>query len=110
MFLTLKWLFMENLSQSHCNAIITKHAYQRAKERLSLGRPSIEKLANTALSKGVKHKDMKGKLKKYADKLWFMYNNANNLRVYGQNVFIFNENTLITIYHIPRDLIKYINL
>lgn len=89
---------------------ISEHAYERANERLSLGRESFHRLAVKAFEQGVQHSDAKGKLKKYMDGLWFKFKNANNVRIYGENIFFFAGGTLVTVYQIPNDLKVYIKI
>lgn len=86
---------------------ITDHAYERAKERLSLNKAALERLAVKALEQGKKHSDTKGQLKKYIDGLWFRHRNANNVRLYGENLFLFVDNTLVTVYQLPNNLRKH---
>lgn len=87
---------------------ITNHAYDRAKERLSLNKKTFLKLAESAYLKGIKHSDTKGSLCKYITKIWFSYKSADNVRIYGQNVFLFRGNLLITVYQLPNDLRKHL--
>lgn len=86
--------------------IITEHAYHRAKERLGFDKHAIEKIADKAFSEGIKHGKAKGRLRKYIDSIFFQYRTANNIRVYGENIFLFNGNTLITVYQLPQNLKK----
>jgi hypothetical protein len=83
--------------------LITDHAYLRAKERLSLNKKSIDRLAKVAYVKGIKQSDTKGQLKKYVDKLYFEYKTANNIRIYGEVIFLFSKNTLVTLYQVPNE-------
>lgn len=89
---------------------VTEHAFEKGKERLSLNKKSLEKLANLAFDKGLKHSDMKAYLKKYIDKMYFRNKSANNIRVYGEVLFIFVEDRLVTLYQLPQNLKKYIKL
>jgi hypothetical protein len=89
---------------------VTNHAFDRAKERLSLNANALTRLAEKAFTSGLKHSDMKGKLEKYITKLWFMHKSADNIRVYGENVFVFIGNTLITVYQLPNELRKYVKV
>lgn len=86
--------------------IITDHAYLRAKERLSLNKKSIDRLASSAFKSGIKQSDTKGQLKKYIDNLWFEYKTANNIRIYGEIIYFFSNNRLITLYQIPNEFKK----
>ena len=85
---------------------ITDHAYEMAKDRLSMNRGSFEKLAGKAFLLGVKQADSAGNLKKYIDSKYFVAKSANNIRIYGENLFVFSKNTLITVYQIPNNLRK----
>lgn len=85
---------------------ITRHAEQRMRERLGLNKKSIERIAQKAFDYGVKHSDTKGNLNKWISKIWNNNKNADNIRIYGDMIYIFCENTLVTTFHIPRNLAK----
>ena len=92
---------------------VTSHAYEKGRERLSLNKKSLLKLTTTAFERGLKHTDLKASLKKYIDKLFF--NNSGrsknfNIRIYGEVLFIFDNERLITLYQIPSNLKKYTKL
>ncbi len=87
---------------------ITEHAYERAKERLSWRRKTLNRMAKKAFYGGLKHKDTKGKLNKYISNLYLQYRTANNIRIYGENVYFFTDCHLITLYRMPQELIKYL--
>lgn len=85
---------------------ITEHAYQRAKERLSLNNKALDRMAVKAYVEGIKHSDTTGKLNKYITGLWGKYKTANNIRIYGEVIFLFAKNRLITVYQIPNEFKK----
>lgn len=85
---------------------ITDHAYQRAKERLSWGKETIERMAKKAYFEGIRHKDTKGKLNKYITSLWSERKTANNIRIYGENIYLFSRNVLLTVYHLDAKMRK----
>lgn len=89
---------------------ITKHALERGKERLNLNEKSFTKLATKALELGKTHAECKGRLKRYADKLWLEYKSANNIRFYGDNIFFFADQKLITVYQCPHEFHKHLRL
>lgn len=89
---------------------ITTHAYERANERLSWSKKILDKMALKAYSQGKTHSETKGHLNRYISKLYLQYKSANNTKVYGENVYIFCNNTLITVYKLPNDLLKYVKL
>lgn len=88
--------------------LITKHAYDRVKERLRWKSKVLDKMAEKIFLDGIKHKDTKGNLRRYLTKLWFSYKYCNNVRIYGENIFFFCDNRLITVYQLPNNLRKYV--
>jgi hypothetical protein len=82
---------------------ISKHAEERANERLGLPIKPFEKLANKALSNGIKHSDTVGRLNKYITSLFFYNKSANNTRIYGEFIYLFNNETLITVLNLPNN-------
>lgn len=88
--------------------IATEHAYEKAKERLGWKRKVLDKMMVKAFDEGIKHSDTKGSLNKYITKLWFKYRTANNIRIYGENVYFFCGETLITLYRLDNKMIKHL--
>lgn len=86
--------------------IVTKHAEKRLKKRSGLTKKSIQRMAERAFTEGVKHKDTKGALNKWITSLYFKKEVGNNIRLYGDKVFIFSDNKLITVFQIPNNLVK----
>jgi hypothetical protein len=87
---------------------ITQHAYDKAKERLALKKGSVNRLANKAFLVGRNRKEFSGQLGRYLDKLYNSHGTANNIRIYGHNIYIFSGDILITVYRIPNEFIKYL--
>jgi hypothetical protein len=83
---------------------ITKHAYQRAKERCGLNKKAIDHLLPIALEKGLSHKETIGSLNKWVSGVYLRYGNGSNMRVYGEYLFICDHKALITIYKVPNNL------
>jgi len=92
--------------RSKRGVFITDHAYDMAKNRLSMNRGSFEKLSEKAFILGVNHSEVAGNLKKYIDSKFLSQRSANNIRIYGENIFIFSKQTLITVYQVPTSLKK----
>lgn len=88
--------------------IITDHAYQRAKERLSLNAKTFYKLALKALDNGITHSQTKGKLNRYITSLFFKSYSGNNVRIYGDNIYIFDKKKLITVYRLPGEFLPIV--
>ena len=83
---------------------ITNHAFERCKERAGWNKKVAKKMANRAFIKGISHKDTRGRLNKYITSLWRYNKNAGNVKVYGEFVFIFAGETLITVHALPNNL------
>ncbi|MEM8527681.1 MAG: hypothetical protein AAGG68_23770 [Bacteroidota bacterium] len=88
--------------------VATDHAYARAKERLSWSKKTLDRMMPKVLNEGYRHAQTKGKLKKYITQLYKKENPANNIRIYGENIYFFNSNVLITVYQLENDLKRYL--
>lgn len=79
------------------SAIVTKHAAERGDSRLGLRLGSLTRMAELALENGIKHSETSGSLKRYIDKLFLTHRNGSNIRIYGETVFIFAGEILVTV-------------
>ena len=86
---------------------VSKHAKKRLKERCGLNKRSIQRMADKAFIDGVRHSDTRGRLNKWITSLYFYNKTADNIRLYGDKVYIFTGNTLVTVIQIPPKLLKY---
>ncbi|MDR6548508.1 hypothetical protein J2810_004598 [Chryseobacterium rhizosphaerae] len=86
---------------------ITHHAYKRAKERYQWPAKVLDKMAEKAYFNGIKHSQAKGSFKKYLDKLWHQHKHTNNIRIYGEDIYFFTGNLLITLYQLPNNMRKH---
>lgn len=82
---------------------VTAHARKRMKSRLGLPKSAIQRLADTAFESGHQHKDARGKAKRYLDRLFLLQKSATNLRVYGDFVYVFCDQTLVTVFQLPHN-------
>ena len=85
---------------------VTDHAAKRSKERLGLPKRVTTKNAEKALLYGIKHSETKGALRKYLDGIYLKRETANNIRIYCNNVYLFQNEMLITVYPLPHELKK----
>lgn len=69
---------------------------------------SLERIAEKAYNNGTKHSLTKGRLNKYITSVWYKDKTANNIRIYGENIYLFCGDTLVTLYRVPNHLIKYL--
>lgn len=87
-------------------SIVTNHAKQRGKDRLGINKKAVDRIADKALQCGITHAETTGNLKTYIDKIYLSHKNGNNIRVYNRQIFLFNDNVLVTILNLPKNLIK----
>lgn len=85
---------------------VSSHAKQRLKERCGFNKKSYERMAEKAFNEGIMHKQTKGRLNKWITSLFFKNCNANNIRIYGDNAYIFCDETLVTVIPVPAGLRK----
>ena len=86
---------------------ITNHAYDRRK-RTGLNKKAFERLAEKALELGVKHSETSGRFRRLFTSLYFKEKCANNIRVYGDFIWLFANETLITVLHLNNSFKKYV--
>lgn len=80
---------------------ITNHASKRIKERCGLPKKAVERSALLALEKGLSHKDCTGSLRRYFDYLFLSHKKGANIRLYGNHVYIFTTENLVTVLPLP---------
>lgn len=83
-------------------AVITRHGAKRIRERIGLGKGSIQKNVEKALSDGVTHAETKGSLHRYLDGIYLLNECPNNMRVYNRMVYLFRGSILITVLPLPQ--------
>lgn len=86
--------------------VITKHAKKRMKQRCGVNKKSMDRIAEIAYENGLKHGELTGNLKKYVDGLYLKHKAGNQIRLYGDKVYIFHDKRLITVFQIPNNLMK----
>ncbi len=92
---------------------VSSHAKRRLKERCGFNKKSCDRMAEKAFRDGITHKQTKGRLNKWITRLFFNNCNANNIRIYGDNAYIFCGETLVTVVPVPvslkRDMDKMVD-
>lgn len=83
------------------SAQVTRHGEKRIRKRIGLPKKTVQRLADAALVEGSRHSDFAGSFRKYLDAVYLEHRNANNMRVYRGNLFLFNGSTLITCWVLP---------
>ena len=85
---------------------ITKHAKKRIRQRCGLSSRSIERLSDKILTVGLSYSDCTGLLKQWMGDTYSIENTANNMRIYGDKVYILREEVLITVLNLPSEYMK----
>jgi len=88
---------------------VTAHAKERMKERCKIKARSIERLARIAFEKGMNPSDFSGALHGYLMSLYEFNHQANNLRLYGDKIYIFCDDVLVTVYDTPKRFLNTVN-
>lgn len=78
--------------------IVTRHAADRMRERGGLNRKSIQRIANQIYFNGYPIERTKGRLRKWMYKISKSNPSAQNLRIYGDKLYIFSNDVLITVF------------
>lgn len=86
------------------SVILTTHAKKQLRKRLGLPKKVLERQAQEAFSKGVRHSEARGKARKWLDKQFLSHGNCNNARVYNNYLYVFRDNVLITVFCVPLKL------
>ena len=83
---------------------ITNHAKKRIKQRCGIKKKALPDHIHKVFTQGFKHCDAKGRARRYLDGIFLKYGKANNMRVYGNFIYLTNNNTLITLVPLPRNM------
>lgn len=71
---------------------------------MGLALAPFQKVAAKAFQDGITHNEATGPLKRYMSKLYMAQRVCNNIRIYGEFVFLFKEDCLITVWGLPNEL------
>jgi hypothetical protein len=88
---------------------VTHHGTKRIRERCGIKAKGVDRLAKIAFEKGLTHSETKGELKRYITSLYFYNKTANNIRIYGDKVYIFCDEVLVTVLDLPRTYRNIVN-
>lgn len=81
---------------------VSKHGAKRVRQRVGLPKRAVERNAQRALVEGIGYREASGALKRYISWLYERYyGNGNNIRIYGDKVWVFHDGILITVLNVP---------
>ena len=87
-------------------AVTTKHGKRRMCERAGITSGCAAKMASRILKNGFRHTDTIGDLRGYLGHCWAKHHNSNNMRVYGDKLYIYTGERLITVLNIPQNIMQ----
>ena len=92
------------LTDTQDKVILTTHAQQRLKERCGLQKKSKERIAAKVFEEGLSIEETNGSIRKWMTMVFYNNTNINNIRLYGDKVYLFANQTLITVLFVPKHL------
>lgn len=81
--------------------VITKHGREKLHERINLMDKGADRITKRALKHGIKHSETYGELKSWLSGKYLSRHSANDLRIYKNNLFVFCNSILVTVYPLP---------
>lgn len=86
--------------------ILTKHSISRLEQRCGVSKKNAPKVAKRAFRTGITHAETHGNLHRFLDTLYLSQKKGTNMRIYGNAVYVFKEDVLITVINIPKNLME----
>ncbi len=83
------------------NLVISEHAYMRLKERNGWNRKASSRMINKVYQRGLRPEQVKGYLKSWINNKAEYEKDGNELILFGEKLYIFNGNTMLTVIPIP---------
>ena len=85
---------------------LTKHSISRLEQRCGVSKKNASTVARRAFRRGITHAETHGNLHRFLDSLYLSQKKGTNMRIYGNAVYVFKEDTLITVINIPENLMN----
>jgi len=89
---------------------VTSHGTARTRQRCGIKKKSVQRIAAIAFKKGISIKDTTGSLNRYLQYLYHYNETADNIRIYGDKVYIFCGNVLVTVLNVPHKYKNRVNM
>lgn len=87
---------------------LTMHAQIRIKERCGAKGDNITKIANSAYFKGKGIQECEKRIGKYLQAI-LKHSQGNYIKLWKNNIFIFRDEKLLTVYPIPQKILSSSN-
>lgn len=88
---------------------LTRHSITRLEQRCGVSKKNAQLVAKRAFRKGISHTETHGNLHRFLDTLYLSQKKGTNMRIYGNAVYVFKEDVLITVINIPKNLMEDVN-
>lgn len=88
--------------------ILTKHSISRLEQRCGVSKKNALKVAKRAYRTGITHAETHGELHRFLDSIYLSQKKGTNMRIYGNAVYVFKGDVLITVIRIPDNLLTEI--
>ncbi len=88
--------------------ILTKHSISRLRQRCGVSKKNALKVARRAFRTGITHAETHGELHRFLDSIYLSQKKGTNMRIYGNAVFVFKGDVLITVIRVPDNLLTEI--
>lgn len=88
--------------------ILTKHSISRLEQRCGVSKKNASKVAKRAFRTGITHAETHGELHRFLDSIYLSQKKGTNMRIYGNAVYVFKGDVLITVIRIPDNLLTQI--
>lgn len=81
---------------------VTRHAEHRTRERVGIPKKAVRRFAARVITQGVKREEISGGLRRYLDCIYWRDNGSvGNIILYGDKIYLFNVDTLVTVLTVP---------
>lgn len=92
-------------------AILTKHASMRMSQRCGIQKKTQAKVVRRAWRHGLTHSEssVDPNLKRWIDGLYLSQRKPNKILLYGNGAYLFKDDVLLTVIHIPESLQERVN-
>lgn len=90
---------------------ITKHASMRMTQRCGIQKKTQAKVVRRTIRHGLTHSEssVDPNLKRWIDGLYLSQRKPNKILLYGNGAYLFKDNVLLTVIHIPESLQESVN-
>lgn len=89
---------------------ITRHAYAKAKQRLGWKKATLERMIPKVMADGFTPDDTNGSLNTWLKGKRKLHPFISTARIYGENIYFFQKENLVTLYRLPQSLVKYVEV